>query len=62
MLRYILAGWKFFIGWEGWMELYSGWMGVCARIFCVGGQFLWVGGGDWRYILGVWGWVVILHG
>ena len=26
------------------------------------GHFLWVGGGEWRYILGGWGWVDIFYG
>ena len=28
----------------------------------VGGHFLWVNGGRWRYIFGEWGWVDIFYG
>ena len=37
------------------MEVYFDWMGV-------GGRFLWVGRGEWRYILGRWWWMDIFYG
>ena len=37
------------------MEVYFDWMGV-------GGRFLWVGRGEWRYILGRWWWMDMFYG
>ena len=39
------AEWTFFMGWQGWMEVYSWWAGVSGGILCVSEHFSWMGGG-----------------
>ena len=68
----VWGGWRYNLGWLGWLGIFWGWMGVGGEvvgIYCrwvrVGGYFLWVGGGvwgGWRYILYWWGWLDIFYG
>ena len=36
-------GGHFFMSWQGWVEVYSVWLGVSGSIFCVSGCYSWVG-------------------
>ena len=59
------AGWTFFVGWQGWVEVYSGWLRVSGSVFCMSEHFLRVSEGGWcwwRYILDAWGLVDLFYG
>ena len=50
------------LSWQGYVEVYSGRLGVNEGIFCVSQQCSGVGGGGWGYILGGLGRVDIFCG
>ena len=50
------------LSWQGYVEVYSGRLGVNEGIFCVSQQCSGVGGGGWGHILGGLGWVDIFYG